>query len=78
MPGDDLPFTDATNQRKRIPTTRLPICVLSGCHVNKIEKGTCLGITLTQQGIGGPNATLGPTIIGYLVFEYNGGGLDFI
>jgi hypothetical protein len=58
--------------------TKLPVCILSGCHVNKIEKGRCLGIALTQRGIGGAIAALGPTNIGYCGFEYNGSGLDFI
>jgi hypothetical protein len=57
---------------------KLPVCILSGCHVNKIEKGMCIGLALIQPGLGGTIATIGPTHIGYLGFEYNGGGLDFM
>ncbi len=57
---------------------KLPVCILSACHVNKIEKDMCLGSALTQRGVGGAIATIGPTHIGYCGFEYNGSGLDFI
>jgi hypothetical protein len=56
---------------------KLPVCILSGCHVMKIEKSTCLGVAITQS-IGGAIAALGPTHVGYYGFEYNGSGLDFI
>ena len=57
---------------------KLPVCILSGCHVNKIEKDICLGVALTERGIGGAIAALGPTSLGYCGFEYNGSGIDFI
>lgn len=57
---------------------KYPISILSGCHVCKIEKSFCLGWQLTKNQYKGSIATLGPTNIGYLGFEYNGGGLDWL
>ncbi|MBS3778192.1 MAG: hypothetical protein KGY50_02725, partial [Candidatus Thermoplasmatota archaeon] len=55
-----------------------PVCVLSGCHVCKIEKSYNLGWVLTKNDNKGAIATIGPTNIGYYGFEYNGGGLDWL
>ena len=57
---------------------KLPVCILSGCHVNKIEKDICIGSSFLQRGIGGTIANIGPTQIGYLGFQYNGSGMDFL
>ena len=55
----------------------LPICILSGCHVSKIEK-PCLGWQLIRKSNGGAIATIGPTSLGYLGYEFPGGGLDWL
>jgi hypothetical protein len=55
-----------------------PVCILSGCHVCKIEKSFCLGWQLVRYQHKGSIATIGPTNIGYMGFEYNGGGLDWL
>ena len=55
-----------------------PVCILSGCHVCKIEKSSCLGWQLTKNQKNGAIATIGPTNVGYLGFEYNGGGMDLL
>jgi hypothetical protein len=57
---------------------KYPVAILSGCHVCKIEKSFCLGWQLTKNKYKGSIATLGPTNIGYLGFEYDGGGLDWL
>ena len=55
-----------------------PVCILSGCHVCKFSKYTCIGWQLTKKQYGGSIATIGPTAIGYLGFEWGGGGLDWL
>jgi hypothetical protein len=55
-----------------------PVCILSGCHVCKIEKSFCLGWQLVRQRNKGSIATIGPTNVGYYGFTYNGGGLDWL
>lgn len=57
---------------------KLPVCILSGCHVNKIEKNLCIGLAFLKRGIGGTIATIGPTHVGYFGFQYNGSGMDFL
>jgi len=55
-----------------------PVCILSGCHVCKIEKSYFLGWQLTKQRYKGSIATIGATNVGYSGFTYNGGGLDWL
>ena len=55
-----------------------PVCILSGCHVCKIEKSFNLGWQMTKNPNKGTIATIGPTNIGYYGFEYDGGGLDWL
>jgi hypothetical protein len=57
---------------------KYPVCILSGCHVCKFSKYTCIGWQLTKKQYGGSIATIGPTAIGYLGFEWGGGGLDWL
>jgi hypothetical protein len=57
---------------------KLPVCILSGCHVCKFSKNSCIGWQLTKKQYGGSIATIGPTAIGYLGFEWGGGGLDWL
>jgi len=57
---------------------KYPVSILSGCHVCKIEKSNCLGWQLAKKQCKGSIASLGPTNIGYLGFEYDGGGLDWL
>jgi len=57
---------------------KLPVCILGGCHVNKIEKDLCIGSAFLQRGVGGTIATIGLTQVGYYGFQYNGSGLDFL
>jgi hypothetical protein len=76
--GETIGFFSSLHTLALLNLNKLPICILSGCHVNKIEKSMCLGVALTERGIGGAIAALGPTQIGYLGFEYNGSGVDFL
>jgi hypothetical protein len=76
--GESIGFFSSLHTLALRNGNKLPVCILIGCHVNKIEKEMCLGAALTQRGTGGTIATLGPTWIGYYGFEYNGSGLDFI
>ena len=57
---------------------KLPVCILGGCHVNKIEKDLCIGSSFSQRGFVGTIATIGPTQVGYYGFQYNGSGMDFL
>jgi hypothetical protein len=57
---------------------KYPICLISGCHVCKIEKSFFLAWQLTKQRNKGSIATIGPTNVGYYGFEYNGGGIDWL
>jgi hypothetical protein len=57
---------------------KYPVCIISGCHVCKIEKSFSLGWQLTKNQYKGSIATLGPTNIGYYGFQWGGGGLDWL
>jgi hypothetical protein len=57
---------------------KYPICIISGCHVCKIEKSFCLGWQLTKNEYKGSIATIGPTNIGYYGSEWGGGGMDWL
>jgi hypothetical protein len=76
--GNAIGFFSSLHTLALLNGRKLPVCILSGCWVNKIEKDLCLGTALTRRGTGGAIAALGPTNVGYCGFEYNGSGLDFI
>ncbi|MCK4819052.1 hypothetical protein KA005_24980, partial [bacterium] len=57
---------------------KLPVCVVSGCHTNKIEKTDCWGWQMTKKPNGGSIATIGLTAIGHLGFQWGGGGVDWL
>jgi hypothetical protein len=61
-----------------INNDKLPVCVTTGCHNNKIEKQSCWGWQLLKKPFGGSIATIGSTAIGYAGFEYGGGGIDWL
>ncbi len=55
-----------------------PVCIISGCHVCKFSKSSCIGWNIIKKQYGGSIATIGPTSSGYLGFQWGGGGLDWL